>query len=589
MGKYLVETDQGTFEVETEDAVSEQPRTLAEKAVGLTKEFSPAPTSFSEMTPFSGQRQDVLTSLLKPVLALEKYSQPVAEAGRKPFERGIESLSSGISEAGYPMTGKTVGAVGKFGLPIAMPFTPSEFGNTMTLGMGASIPGLAKGTPITQGMREIGGASVPVNFGRGLEAKADEFVSGMGGLTPPMVGGKFTGYLRKVFGEDISDMFTNHFLNTQKPLAETLVSQGKPSLGAQVSEKAPGLLTGKSKQQAFDSAGKELLNLEKQIQQRLDFVESEMKKPVRTQGAAEAPRALEYKPGTVEPSPELLAPDARGSVYSVGREGDPEMIRLGDIAKTQQPGGAKYETLTPGRSDPAVNFSGQTSIGAPLGSASSQAEKSLFLKQQAMQAERAGNLKTNRPGTIDLNEVAKVVDDVSGQYKTGTRAGKVAKINRLKENFLKENDPVLTEKSAMALKRKLDDSVGKAHLASDDAKLAPEVEVEEALANELRKRIYDLDPELGRLSDLESLMIRARTGLKKAIGTSKSGSAVIPIGWFSGLVNRLVGSRYAAGAGLALNKMFGEPSTVAVPLARAAVGSRLQTLSKPVLKKDEDR
>lgn len=172
-------------------------------------------------------------------------------------------------------------------------------------------------------------------------------------------------------------------------------------------------------------------------------------------------------------------------------------------------------------------------------------------------------------GSISRDEIASSLDEVSSAYQTGTHPAQVKKVEFMRKGFLKSNPENMNLKEAMDLKRKLDDRVSKAYLAESGAKLPVEVEADEALANSLRAKIYEIDPMLGELAARESLMLKIRTSLSPKV--AKSGDAHILSGFYRTLVNYLEGTPAANLVSKIGHSVFGKPSKVVAPVFRQGV------------------
>ena len=182
--------------------------------------------------------------------------------------------------------------------------------------------------------------------------------------------------------------------------------------------------------------------------------------------------------------------------------------------------------------------------------------------------------KSQRPGTVDLTETAKSLEPLKKGLDVGTETGAMAKLNNMQSGFLAKNGENVGVEDAMRLKRNLDDLAGNIYLKANDAKSALKAEAYENMANNLRKQIYKIDPELGNLAAQESLMIRIRTGLKPVV--AEAGGSRLPFGFWSTMVNAIEGSRATNFAGKALNFSMGTPSTRLAPAmkqtGRTAIG-----------------
>ena len=109
-----------------------------------------------------------------------------------------------------------------------------------------------------------------------------------------------------------------------------------------------------------------------------------------------------------------------------------------------------------------------------------------------------------REGTIDIEEIASAVDEVAEGFDIGTHLGEVAKVGNLKKTFIARNPKRITLMEAMGLKRKLDDQVAKVYEKEAGSKIPVSVDVDESLANALRNKIYEINPEIGKFAAEES-------------------------------------------------------------------------------------
>ena len=375
-----------------------------------------------------------------------------------PLLKAISEPESAKAFGRGALSGATFGMAGKTGLegsvmeprPTArkmgefagfiVPIIASELTGGAALGAGAAARGAgALGRTVMTGVgtgatyEGIKGAALRTPPLQTIEKAVDTGLV-FGGFN---AAGQGLGYLRKVFGEKMAESVANHFINTDKKIAEKLYEQGNPSLGKQ-------------------------------------------------------------------------------------------------YLKTDLPG-----------------FKNRDEVYAQTGKALSESESKI-----------KGILK-NSKGTISTRDVANELDDVAEKFKTGTHRTEVVDVGTKKGQFLEDNPDNLSLEEAMKLKRKLDDRVSKAYLALDSAKTPANTEIDEALANGLRKRIYELNPKLGELAAQESLMIRIRTGLLPEV--AKRGGSRLPFGLYSTIVNALEGSPASNALAKGLHKGLGTPSRIIAP------------------------
>ena len=464
-----------------------------------------------------------------------------AESGELP------NLSGSVMETPRQKFLRRIGKAGEFA-GMAVPLVASEMTGGAALGGAAAMRGAgsiavpvaeAVGTGLT--FESAKGAAQNKNITDTAQdmAKGGVTFAGLG------LGGQALGWLRKILGEEVADSLANHFINTNSKIAEKLVEQGRPSLGKQALGETPELFGIKSRKQVFDEAGKNLNRLENQIQGKLDSVTEKMKTPNVSGTEIKGVPILSYSPT------KNIINEPSEAIFPSGQ-------RVNLPAKEfQTEGGATFSKEVPEIEQKQAEYVKQA-----------QRENINRFKERMNQPKYG--LKVQREGTISINDIAKPLDELKKSYQTGTRIGEVAKINRLKSSFVSENPEVLDKNSAMILKRRLDDRVSKSYLAPSDAKTALSTEVDEALANELRKQIYKIDPELGQLAAQESLLIRLRTGLKPVV--AKKGSGRIADNLYSSIANAIGGSRATSLATKALSKTMGKPNPFISNISRQ--GSR---------------
>lgn len=496
----------------------------------------------------------------------------------KSFAKGALSGATLGALGKEPMSGSvmdkspTARKIGQFAGAIA-PIVGAEATGGALLGRAALSRGagqfgqaIAKGfgTGMTyEGMR--GGVE-----GKPLAETASDMVSGgllFGGLS---FGGQALGYMRELFGESLADKLATHFVNTPIAVAKKLYDKGSKNLGRQTLEKAPEILDFNSQDQAFKIAGREAAILHGKVNTKIDQMNKALEKPTTPTSRIEGTPQLEYKPGTVDRPGATLPRESGGSAYSTGREGDPEMVRLGDIVKTQQPGGSTYQSLSAGRGVP-LDYTGQTPIGAELGGASSRVEKELFLRQRAIEAEKLATPSLNREGTATIKEIADSLDPLIKEYDTAATENIARRIQKVKERLYRKHNQILTPQDLVDIKRQYDKIVGKNWLKTSGDKMAVNAEIAANIADTARKKLYQLNPELGELSGRESLMIYIRDGLKNAGAERTSGGQALEHGMANTALNLMFRSRGAGGLSKTLNEYLGTPSKVVAPIARQVV------------------
>ena len=289
--------------------------------------------------------------------------------------------------------------------------------------------------------------------------------------------GQALGYLRRVLGNTWADGLANHFINTEKKIAEKLVEQGKPSLGKTYLEKTdlPGF---KNRKEIWDATGNELSQLENRIRGKLGL--DDIKPPVKQVGAIE------------------------NDVFGV------PMTKRGEMAPP-----------------------------API--------------------------QRGSPDSIDLVQVAESLNPIKKKVGTGTEEAAERVLQGMGKKFLRRNGDATDKAGAMDLKRKFDDLAGDIYLKGADAKTNLKAEAYESMANNLRKQLYNLDPELGELAAQESLMIRIRVGLKPKVAERGGGAYN---GYISRMVNILEGSPVSNLAAQGLKEGFGKPSVIFAPATK---------------------
>lgn len=458
---------------------------------------------------------------------------------------------------------------------------------------------------ITTGLT-LGAAQGAVN-GKGIGPALDETANtgaAFGGLHAV---GQAAGYLRQVFGETLAESLQNHFINTDRKIAMKLREQGKDSLGKQAFNE--DILSGfKNRDRIYDISKNELGRLENQIGGRLEANIEQLKKPSGPTTQIQGTPLLEYKPGTVEtpdanPSPffpKNVEPPAHGTPitqrYQILADGRRVNINpSGDIV----PLPAKFETPYLGDHVRAPTIRENADItgfqtkdqpfkkGSGVGvfnpqtdaELASESTKGRDLARFAAQKYGLKNLpdngfSTDRQGVISTQDIASAIDEVKSNFQTGTRQPELKDIESTKKSFLSNNPSQLTLPEALGLKRKLDDLVSKTYLSLEGTKIPVSTQIDEALANALRKKIYEVDPELGKLAARESFMIRLQTGLLPSV--AKSGGPILRRGLFHSALEALTGTGVTNATSRGLNRTMGTPSNIIAPIIRRGAQSATQ-------------
>ena len=519
------------------------------------------------------------------------------------FPAAISETTRPLREFGRDvLSGFTLGAYGKqtpqeelmAGSFMAPPRIPRKIGQTIgaiapivasEMTGGAALAGLA-------GARGAGlfGRAVASGAGTGLTYGAAE--SAVSGATPIEgakksaeqgvlfagfgAAGQGMGYLRKVFGEKLSDFLANHFVNTQQKLAEKLLEQGKPNLGNQFLKTE--LAGFKNREEVYNGAGKELRIVENRIKGRLELNLENLKKPqVTATPPISGTPLLEHKPATITPQAEAgVPPPWPGMVDKSGarpagqggiapRRGNIEEPDL-TVLPTKE-----FETAQTGYTGGfgGGKFAPQTPAEIASESAKHREATRFAADKYGLKDLPSHKLSITRGEAIDINDIASAVDPVISGMKTGTRRRDVRKIANLKKEFIEDNPRQMSLWEAMGLKRKLDDRVSRAYLAPQDAAVSTQIQIEEALANKLRQRIYEIDPKIGEYAAQESLMIRIRTGLSKEV--AKSGQDIR--GLYHVINDGLFGTAFSNVAAKGLKETMGTPSRFLAPATRQATRS----------------
>ncbi|OGW08453.1 MAG: hypothetical protein A2W75_04010 [Nitrospinae bacterium RIFCSPLOWO2_12_39_15] len=557
MAVYQIETDQGTFEVETEE-----PKTLAETATSKLKE---------NIVPFL------------PILKATKKIATTPEA--KEFgtsfaeEFGIPSERSLDGEILTPQmaTGRAFGRLA---------------GQSLKLGAAEATGGAAFG--VSPAIRALGplGRSVSKSLGTGLTYEATEgaikrkpvkeTVEDMakGGITFSglAMGGQALGYLRKLFGRDLSESITNHFINTNAKIAEKLAEQKKPSLGSQTLKDFPEIIGFKNRKEAYDIAGEELSRIENQIRFITEENRALIQKPLIPSVDIKGIPSLEYKPASIQTIKPSSIPSGQQirTPFTIS-----EKITKTNIPKTTREvteiekdvfgveigRTTKKESLYP--PSELGGFTRKYDVGFTPDEEATKVRSEIGKAVRGLKPLPEFSVGGGqRQGTINLRETTDTLNKLKKKSDIGSEEGFLSKLNNMQEGIIKRNGEVVDITRAMELKRNMDDLAGNIYLKTVDSKSALKASAYEAMANDLRRQLYSIDPELGKLAAKESLLIRIRIGLLPVV--AKKGGSRLPFGIYSTIVNAIESSPLANLTAKGLSKTLGTPSKYISPFSGKA-------------------
>src|SRR3990167_1313258 len=524
MAVYQIETDQGTFELETEE-----PKTLAETATSKLKE---------NIVPFL------------PILKATKKIATTPEAK--------EFGTSFAEEFGIPSERSLDGEI----LTPQMA-TGRAFGRSVSKSLGTGLTyeateGAIKRKPVKETVEDM--------------AKGGITFSGLA------MGGQALGYLRKLFGRDLSESITNHFINTNAKIAEKLAEQKKPSLGSQTLKDFPEIIGFKNRKEAYDIAGEELSRIENQIRFITEENRALIQKPLIPSVDIKGIPSLEYKPASIQTIKPSSIPSGQQirTPFTIS-----EKITKTNIPKTTREvteiekdvfcveigRTTKKESLYP--PSELGGFTRKYDVGFTPDEEATKVRSEIGKAVRGLKPLPEFSVGGGqRQGTINLRETTDTLNKLKKKSDIGSEEGFLSKLNNMQEGIIKRNGEVVDITRAMELKRNMDDLAGNIYLKTVDSKSALKASAYEAMANDLRRQLYSIDPELGKLAAKESLLIRIRIGLLPVV--AKKGGSRLPFGIYSTIVNAIESSPLANLTAKGLSKTLGTPSKYISPFSGKA-------------------
>jgi hypothetical protein len=543
----LVRTGKKTPEdFQIEEQSIEQPKTLAEQAVGLAvrpeAEIRPRPSSISEgvMRVAKGTAESML-----PPISYEGMKRLVSPM---PGQYGMSRVGQEISAYGNEDISK-----------LASEYASSP--NKMNPALRATI---ATGGEIAGNMLMPSPSDMALGVGFGGAGKVGS--KGMGGeiYTP--------------FNK-MGEVATEGYINTPTAIEKKLAEQAKPTLGKQILDKVPEILGFRTRKQAIPVVNDKLKSIESEVQSLLDADSALVSKA--KQLPAKKPLELPYSPtkqkGT-EPSIPAVEPQAEIPTQDISYPGRTSILpapmgipepKVGTIAsgykepvaealqtapKLFKKGGSKgvfrkEDEAIESTQNSYVKQSQKENVEffkqdreAKKKIAEAEAErvkvleeikaensKRLTEKQEAMSKREEDKIISDRLKKIGVVETKDIVPEFAklrAEYGTGVNKRDMAKIENAMNSFLEETPKLLDKKTAMILKRRNDSLVGKAYNKLKDASETVKTEVNELIGNFLRNKLKELDPKLGELAEKESLLIKANQGLVEGSKSIKGGSIV---------------------------------------------------------------
>lgn len=483
-------------------------------------------------------------------------------AAKSFFPPFLEGASMGAFPADQPMAGsvfesplqKTARGFGSFLGPM-VPITASE----MTGGAaGGIVAGGAKLGRIGTGlMRGLGtgmtyGAAESAMQHKSLPDAAMN-VAGQGATFAGLgVAGGALGYIRELFGKGAVNELSNFFFKTDKGVAQKLANKGEESLGSQAMEykgqkAGENVFTGfKGREQALATAKEELAMLRNRAGGIMEGADQEARTPYQPDPKPGG-RLLDYKPGESQ------------EVSPVNTPSYPEGAKT---IETTQPGGVKYQTIVnPGVT---VDFTGMTGPG----SSPQSMEANIFKAKRSLRD--IPNVPFQRNLAIHTADVASDLNPLIEKYgRVGKNTGPGNVIKKIQQDFIESNPEVMDMTDAVGVKSTLDRIVNDAYeKKAIDTTMRDQIYRE--LANGIRKRAYEISPDLGVNFDKQALMHDIITSLEPT--QAKTGT--LPYGGFwRNLMGTLTGNRVGLGTATVLKKTLGTPSKYIAPAVRK-VGQR---------------
>ena len=499
MGTFLVETDQGTFEVDdgvvNPDLGSKIAKGVQDFGAGAMEGASFGAATINDKGNIVGTQEpeDIPGSIMRAD-GTAKPSVSQRMSGFKGAGRAIGSIVPMVASelmAGVPAAALAL----KYGMG---PVRTAMNATGLTMATYGGLRGAAQNKPM---METAGNMATGYMTGMPLGAAGYGIGKGVDWLTTRGAEG-----------------LANQYLNTPPKIADSLMDKGKPSLGRQFLDKTKyGGMTPKAdvyddillrREQNRMSIGNEL--------QKADDVAAEAaaklpEQPQPTFNKYKYPKQVQTKRHVTE----VYEKDPLGVPVLTKTETDPL------VAKTRRGGGMTGEyQQNPGTYRPDV-------LGTPSKVSDLPVGKGGGIDLREMRA-AAGPVRSEQADIGAKNAVSSI-DDIMGEY--GVAPG----------------ETVVTNKRALEILTRLDSDVNKAYQALDPNTITPATEARAEMANWLRERLRQNVPSAASLLGENHSLNLFKTALRPQV----SGRAPVSSGgdWMKSAAANTLGSR--GGLGLA--------------------------------------
>lgn len=575
----------------------------------------------TDSNPNTAKMDELMGQAIPPIVhSLGKGMIEGATLGRVKLPRSPEGsvLETNSDKYGRPV-GKFVGSI----LPIVAAEATGGAGMALA---GAGPVVQAAGSGLVYGAAEGAANNLAPLETLAQSAKSAAAFGSLGAV------GQGLGYLRKVFGENISSKLANVFLETPKRTAEKLANAGEESLGTQVIkykgrfEDKP-LAGFKSQKEVLDKAKNELELLRNESSGIIEGIQQEADKKILKPLSPPVP-LLGYEPnaakttGPIHRRPAIEPTDPMSIINSaphIERRGvakypgyeyqDPAVGTIGGFDETglrtaprQFTKGGSQGTFMPEKPVSSGGFldkdsrkkfneivSGTERVKKLHADASKYSEELATKESQRVEKlkKSLGVWGENYPYTIEskgpfvsLKDIASDLDSMIGKTsRVGKRTGPAKAIQSIKDDFINSNPEITSVQDALSVKTTLDRIVNDAY----DKQLIDTTvrdQVYRKLANGIRREVYKISPELGSNFDKQSLM-------HDVIGTLKSTQAdygKIGLGSFTRiLLRQATDSSATLGMATLLERNLGAPSKFIAP----AIGKAARVLAAPIVNQYE--
>lgn len=368
-------------------------------------------------------------------------------------------------------------------------------------------------------------------------------------------GGYGLGKTREFLNKDMATGLANVYARPPKRIAEKQLDEPVRDVGELILNE-PKLTGFKGHRKNYDAAQRELDLQELAVEARLrDMKERATTPNVPEVNVPEGQRFLPYKPGETQIVEPRQVPTGKVDIpLGYGLKG--ERVVPGKVY-TRQPGGATYDTFTPG--GVPADYAGTTVPPTPIPS---------NLEKMTGGLREVSNQPYPKQGpVVDMQEVVAPLEQRINELKRARNSdpNRIKALEDARDNFLGSGERYVDLETANFVRRQKDDIVGKAH-ESLEAKIAPAIEADEILANSLRGKIAEQDPHLASLLGRQHNLLN----IKRSLHPQAAGRG---IGDSFGSLNKIARSAMENPASLGLATLLREhltPSKVIAPASRQA-------------------